>query len=196
MDSDKTLEEVSKLPYEVLADRTLTTQDHLFKLIIIGDTGVGKSCLMKRIRDNEFKQEHQVTIGVEFGSFGLKVDGKIIKLQIWDTAGQESFKSVTRIFYRGAHCVFLTYDVTREDTFVNLSQWLSEVKQHATEDVRVYMVGNKGDLEDQREVTHERALEMAKADKIHRVFETSAKTGDNVEELFATVARELYIQAK
>ena len=196
MDSDKTLEEVTKLPYEVLADRTLTTQDRLFKLIIIGDTGVGKSCLMKRIMDNEFKQEHQVTIGVEFGSFGLKVDGKIIKLQIWDTAGQESFKSVTRIFYRGAHCVFLTYDVTREDTFVNLSQWLSEVKQHATEDVRVYMVGNKGDLEDQREVTHERALEMAKANKIHRVFETSAKTGANVEELFATVARELYIQAK
>ena len=196
MDSEKTLEEISKMPYEVVADRALTTQDHLFKLIIIGDTGVGKSCLMKRIMDNEFKQEHQVTIGVEFGSFGLKIDGKIIKLQIWDTAGQESFKSVTRIFYRGAHCVFLTYDVTREDTFVNLSQWLSEVKQHATEDVRVYMVGNKGDIEDQREVTHERALEMAKANKIHRVFETSAKTGANVEELFATVARELYIQAK
>ena len=82
--------------------------------------------------------------------------------------------------------------MTREDTFVNLSQWLSEVKQHATEDVRVYMIGNKGDLADQREVTRERAVEMAKANKIHRVFETSAKTGDNVEEVFATVARELY----
>ena len=116
---------------------------------------------MKRIMDNEFKSEHQVTIGVEFGSFGLKIKDKIVKLQIWDTAGQESFKSVTRIFYKGAHCVFLTYDVTREETFVNLNQWLSEVRQHANEDVRVYMVGNKSELEDQREVTYDRAVEMA-----------------------------------
>ena len=116
------------MTHEVITDKSLTTQDHLFKLIIIGDTGVGKSCLMKRVMDNEFKVEHQVTIGVEFGSFGLKVDEKIIKLQIWDTAGQESFKSVTRIFYRGAHCVFLTYDVTREETFANLSDWLNEIR--------------------------------------------------------------------
>lgn len=137
----------------MIADKSLATQDHLFKLIIIGDTGVGKSCLMKRVMDNEFKAEHQVTIGVEFGSFGLKVDGKVLKLQIWDTAGQESFKSVTRIFYRGAHCVFLTYDVTREETFVNLLDWLKEIKQHASEDVRVYLIGNKSEMEDQREVT-------------------------------------------
>ena len=94
-----------------------------------------------------------MTIGVEFGSFGLKVDEKIIKLQIWDTAGQESFKSVTRIFYRGAHCVFLTYDVTREETFANLSDWLNEIRQHASEDVRIYLIGNKSEMEDQREVT-------------------------------------------
>ena len=92
--------------------------------------------------------------------------------------------------------MFLTYDVTREETFTNLSQWLSEVKQHATEDVRIYMVGNKSEMEEQREVTYERAVEMAKANKIHRVFETSAKTGYNVEELFASVAKELYVQAK
>jgi small GTP-binding protein len=98
--------------------------------------------------DNEFKAEHQVTIGVEFGSFGMRVDGKVLKLQIWDTAGQESFKSVTRIFYRGAHCVFLTYDVTREETFVNLLDWLKEIKQHASEDVRVYLIGNKSEMED------------------------------------------------
>lgn len=74
-----------KMPFEVIGDKALTTQDHLFKLIIIGDTGVGKSCLMKRVMDNEFKQEHQVTIGVEFGSFGIKIDNQVIKLQIWDT---------------------------------------------------------------------------------------------------------------
>ena len=79
------LEDIQKVAYEVITDKALNTQDHLFKLIIIGDTGVGKSCLMKRVMDNEFKTEHQVTIGVEFGSFGLKVEGKVIKLQIWDT---------------------------------------------------------------------------------------------------------------
>jgi GTPase SAR1 family protein len=111
-------------------------------------------------------------------------------------AGQESFKSVTRIFYRGAHCVFLTYDVTRDETFVNLIDWLREIKQHAAEDVRVYLIGNKAEMEDQREVTFERALEFAREQKIHLTFETSAKTGLNVEEVFATVARELYIQVK
>ena len=151
---------------------------------------------MKRVMDNEFKAEHQVTIGVEFGSFGLKVDGKVIKLQIWDTAGQESFKSVTRIFYRGAHCVFLTYDVTREETFVNLLEWLKEIKQHASEDVRVYLIGNKSEMEEQREVTMQRALEFAREYKLHKVFETSAKTGYNVEEVFALVAKELYLQLK
>ncbi len=85
MESKAALEKVQRMSYEVLNDRALTTQDYLFKLIIIGDTGVGKSCLMKRIMDNEFKSEHQVTIGVEFGSFGVKVEDKIIKLQIWDT---------------------------------------------------------------------------------------------------------------
>jgi small GTP-binding protein len=138
-----------------------------------------------------------VTIGVEFGSFGLRLDGgKIIKLQIWDTAGQESFKSVTRIFYRGAHCVFLTYDVTREETFVNLLDWLKEIKQHASEEVRVYLIGNKSEMEEQREVTFQRALEFANEYKLHKVFETSAKTGYNVEEVFATVAKELYMQVK
>ena len=116
-------------PYEPIADKTQQQEhDHMFKLIIIGDTGVGKSCLMKRVMDEEFRQEHQVTIGVEFGSYGVRIDGKIIKLQIWDTAGQESFKSVTRIFYRGANCVFLTYDLTRDDTFVSLGEWLKDVK--------------------------------------------------------------------
>jgi small GTP-binding protein len=116
-------------PYEHIADKTLQQEhDHMFKLIIIGDTGVGKSCLMKRVMDDEFRQEHQVTIGVEFGSYGVRIDGKIIKLQIWDTAGQESFKSVTRIFYRGANCVFLTYDLTRDETFVSLGEWLKDVK--------------------------------------------------------------------
>ena len=117
----------------------------MFKQVIIGDTGVGKSCLLARVMDNAFKLEHQVTIGVEFGAFAIKVDEKVIKLQIWDTAGQESFRSVTRIFYKGANLVFLCYDITREDTFRNLKTWLSDIRQHASEDVVIYLIGSKSD---------------------------------------------------
>ena len=186
------LEELKKQPYEVIADKTLSNQDHLFKLIIIGDTGVGKSCLLSRVMDNDFKEEHNVTIGVEFGSFVIKVDGKIVKLQIWDTAGQESFRSITRIFYRGAHCVFLTYDVTRDDTFLDVVDWLKEAKQHSNPDILLYLIGNQADLEDDRQVTRDRAIEFQKNSKIDAFFETSAKTGINVEEVFALAAKQLY----
>ena len=107
--------------------------------------------------DDEFKVEHQVTIGVEFGSFAIKMDEKIIKLQIWDTAGQESFRSVTRIFYKGANVVFLCFDLTREDTFNNLQNWLNDIRQHADEEILVYLIGSKLDLVDQREVDKETA---------------------------------------
>ena len=147
---------------------------------------------MKRIMDNSFESEHQVTIGVEHGSCGLKISNSIIKLQIWDTAGQESFRSVTRIFYRGAHCVFLAYDCTRDETFANLIEWLKEIQQHASEDVRIYLIGNKTDMEEQREITFERAVEFAKEHNIHKVFETSAKTGDSVVDVFACAGKELF----
>ena len=143
--------------------------------------------------DNEFKIEHQVTIGVEFGSFACKIDDKVVKLQIWDTAGQESFRSITRIFYRGAHCVFLTYDITRDETFVNVKEWLVEVKQHASSDILIYLIGNKCDFDDEREVSKEKAIEFCKQYKIDKFFETSAKTGQQVEEVFSLAAKELYI---
>ena len=143
-------DELASIPYEVIHDKQLSTQDHLFKQVIIGDTGVGKSCLLARVMDSQFKVEHQVTIGVEFGAFAIKVDEKVIKLQIWDTAGQESFRSVTRIFYKGAHLVFLCYDITREDTFRNLKTWLNDIRQHASDNVLVYLIGSKADLVDDR----------------------------------------------
>ena len=164
----------------------------MFKLIIIGASGVGKSCLMKRVMDGEFKDEHQVTIGVEFGSYGLKLGEKLIKMQVWDTAGQESYKSVTRIFYRGAHCVFLTYDITRQETFKDLTEWLREVRQHAAEDVLIYTVGNKADMEDARQVNINEAIDFAKSQNISKCFETSAKTGEVVEEVFSCAGKDIY----
>ena len=105
--------------------------DCLFKIIIIGDTGVGKSCLLSRLTENTFNEEHNVTIGVEFGNFVLKIADKVIKLQIWDTAGQESFRSITRIFYRGAHLVVCAYDITNSESFENVREWVREVDQNA-----------------------------------------------------------------
>ena len=101
---------------------------------------------------------------------------------------------MTRIFYRGAHCVFLTYDITRDETFENLRSWLKEIKQHAAEDVRIYLIGNKSELESAREVNFDRAVEFARQNGIHKCFETSAKTGQNVEEVFSCSGKELYQQ--
>ena len=152
-----------KMPYEIITDVSdLTSSDHnsLFKVIIIGDSGVGKSCLMQRVTTNEFKQDHEVTVGVEFGSLVIKLEQQIFKLQIWDTAGQENFKSITKIFYKGAHCVLLTYDLTKRYTFENLEQWHEEVCTLCEPDVIVILVGNQKDREEHREVSVQEARDF------------------------------------
>ena len=120
-----------KMPYEIVKpanQRDASAGDSnehssLFKVIIIGDSAVGKSCLMHRVTQNEFIMDHEVTVGVEFGSLMIRLEEQLFKLQIWDTAGQESFKSITKIFYKGAHCVLLAYDITRRSTFESLQIW-------------------------------------------------------------------------
>ena len=131
--------------------------------------GVGKSSLLMRLTENEFREEYEVTVGVEFGAFLMQIDDKIIKLQIWDTAGQESFKSLNKIFYRGSHCVFLVYDITREETFTNIEDWLKEVKTNTGNDCMTYLVGNQVDNEDSREVTIDKANNYARQAGISQV---------------------------
>ena len=114
--------------HEVIVDKTQTYHDALFKIIIIGDSGIGKSCVLKRLMEDDFKDDHDVTVGVEFGSHLIKVEDKILKLQVWDTAGQESFRSITKIFYRGAHVVILAYSIISAMSFENLTDWLREVR--------------------------------------------------------------------
>ena len=133
---------------------------------------------------------------MEFGSFVLRIEDKIIKLQIWDTAGQESFKSITKIFYRGAHCVFLTYDITREETFTNLSDWLKEVKIQSGPEVFLFLVGNQLDRQADREVVPEKAQQYMKEEGLHYFVETSAKTPINVEKVFVDAAKRLYVYYK
>lgn len=125
--SESAIQEIRQMPYEII-DPKFSQSDFLFKLIIVGDSAVGKSCLMQRVTTNEFLEDHEVTVGVEFGTLIVKLESQVFKLQIWDTAGQESFKSITKIFYRGAHCVCLCYDITRMDTFLNLETWIREAK--------------------------------------------------------------------
>ncbi|CUV04148.1 unnamed protein product [Cryptosporidium hominis] len=164
--------------------------DYLFKYIIIGDTAVGKSCLLLQFTDRRFRVDHDLTIGVEFGARIINLDAKKIKLQIWDTAGQESFRSITRSYYRGAAGALLVYDITRRDTFNHLSKWLNDVKRNATPNMTIILVGNKSDL-DRREVTTEEGVEFAEQNGL-LFIETSAKTSNNVEEAFLKVAEKIY----
>jgi len=165
--------------------------DYMFKYIIIGDTGVGKSCLLLQFTDKRFRTDHDLTIGVEFGARLISIDGKAIKLQIWDTAGQESFKSITRSYYRGAIGALLVYDVTRRETFNHLEHWLREAKEHDRDDRMVIMlIGNKSDLGNQREVSEEEGKKFASEHGLHFI-ETSAKTAVNVELAFINTAREI-----
>lgn len=165
---------------------------YLFKYIIIGDTGVGKSCLLLQFTDKRFQPVHDLTIGVEFGARMITVaDAQQVKLQIWDTAGQESFRSITRSYYRGAAGALLVYDITRRDTFQHLSRWLEEAKQHAHPNMVILLIGNKNDLEHRRAVSFEEG--KAFADQNGLLFlETSAKTAYNVEQAFLKTAEQIY----
>jgi Ras-related protein Rab-2A len=162
---------------------------YLFKYIIIGDTGVGKSCLLLQFTDKRFRHDHDLTIGVEFGARLMTIENKPIKLQIWDTAGQESFRSITRSYYRGATGALLVYDISRRDSFNHVSRWLSEAREYGNKDMVIMLIGNKCDL-DRRVVSYEEGADFARKNGL--VFqETSAKTAQNVEEAFVSTAQKI-----
>jgi len=162
--------------------------DYFFKILLIGDSGVGKSCLLLRFADDSWTDSHISTIGVDFKIKTLNCDGKVIKLQIWDTAGQERFRTITSSYYRGAQGIILVFDCTDMDSFNNVKQWLGEIDRYACENVNKLLVGNKVDLVSGRVVDKNVATEFAESMSIPYI-ETSAKNASGVEEAFMLMAR-------
>eukprot|EP01056_Protomagalhaensia_sp_Gyna25_P004116 Protomagalhaensia_sp_Gyna_25__4115@NODE_372_length_3667_cov_82_937431_g286_i0_p2_GENE_NODE_372_length_3667_cov_82_937431_g286_i0NODE_372_length_3667_cov_82_937431_g286_i0_p2_ORF_typecomplete_len212_score37_37Ras/PF00071_22/2_7e65Roc/PF08477_13/1_7e25Arf/PF00025_21/8_4e17MMR_HSR1/PF01926_23/3_4e07Gtr1_RagA/PF04670_12/4_1e07RsgA_GTPase/PF03193_16/1_7RsgA_GTPase/PF03193_16/0_005GTP_EFTU/PF00009_27/8_6e06SRPRB/PF09439_10/9_5e06FeoB_N/PF02421_18/0_00015Dynamin_N/PF00350_23/2_9Dynamin_N/PF00350_23/5_7 len=162
--------------------------NHLLKLVLIGDTGVGKSCLLLRFADDTFTDSYISTIGVDFRFRTIDIDGKIVKLQIWDTAGQERFKTITSAYYRGADGIVIVYDCTNEATFASIDNWVNEVKKFTDENVPKILVGCKNDLRDKSQVTEEMISNKAKELGIDYV-ETSAKDATNVQEPFIRISQ-------
>ncbi|KAI5787083.1 P-loop containing nucleoside triphosphate hydrolase protein [Geopyxis carbonaria] len=172
--------------------------DYIAKVVNIGDSGCGKSSLTVRLCEGRFNPTHDVTIGVDFGSRIIPVSpDKKIKLQVWDTAGQESFRAITKSYFRGATGALLVYDVTRRETFEHVTEWLDELRSVAVPNISIILVGNKTDLvegenEGRRLVSSEEARAWAERNGLKAYVETSAKTGEQVEQAFVECAQEIY----
>lgn len=165
--------------------------DYQFKIVLIGDSGVGKSNLLMRFTRNEFNLESKSTIGVEFATKNVQVDSKTVKAQIWDTAGQERYRAITNAYYRGAGGALLVYDISKRPSFTNLAHWLSELREHAGQGIVVMVVGNKSDLETKREVDTEEASQFCQKNGLFFI-ETSALNASNVDAAFEKILSEIY----
>ena len=157
--------------------------NYLLKYVIVGDASVGKSNLLLRYSHGQFREEYQLTIGVEFGSNNIVIDNSVFRIQIWDTAGQENFRSITRSYYKNSACALIVYDITNRASFESLADWIEDCKNSSPKTVFMVLIGNKCDLEHNREINEEEGREFAEKNGM-LFFETSAKTGQNVEEVF------------
>ena len=166
--------------------------DLSFKLIVIGDSGVGKSCLTNMATKNIFEETYNATIGFEFFTFNVKLNGKIIKLQIWDTCGQELYRSLITNFYRNSSLAIIVYSVTDRPSFENIDLWYKELRTHSNPNVKVFLIGNKIDLDDERKIQTEEGEKYADQYKINKFFESSAKSGFNAKKIFIEAAKLLY----
>ena len=168
-----------------------TSYDMIFKIVLIGDSSVGKTNMLSRYISNEYDPNSQSTIGVELSTKNYKFDNDEVKVQLWDTAGQEKYRSITSSYYKGAQGCLLVYDITRKATFENIDKWYSELKSGADNDINAILVGNKCDLENERQVTVEEAQKKAKLFNM-AFMETSALNGTNIEKAFNELVSSVY----
>lgn len=165
--------------------------DFLFKIILIGDSNVGKTCVVQNFKSGLFSERQQNTIGVDFTVRTLDIDGKKVKMQVWDTAGQERFRTITQSYYRSAHGAMIAYDITRRSTFDSVTHWIQEVELYGATNIVLVLIGNKCDLESERKVLFQDSCNLANERGVLAALETSAKESQNVEDAFMLMAREL-----
>ena len=182
---------MSDLNCQILSD-DFSNFDLSFKIILVGDSGVGKSCLSIKASRNYFEDFYSPTVGFEFLTFNVKVEDQNIKLQIWDTCGQEVYRSLISSFYRSASLAIIVYSIDSEESFSNIEKWLNDIKSQSNPNIKIFLIGNKADLEDKRQVTKESGENFFKQNKLSYFTETSAKTGFNVQNVFIEVAKVLY----
>ena len=174
--------------YEILSE-DVAQVNFSFKIIVIGDSAVGKSCLALRGTKNHFRDFYFPTIGFEFLSFNIRIKDKIVKLQIWDTCGQEAYRSLISSFYKNSSLAIIVYSIDNEQSFYNLETWLDEIKTQTHPDLKIFLIGNKADLEDKRVVQKSTAEELVKERNINLFLETSAKSGQNAQLVFVKAAK-------
>ena len=163
----------------------------MFKVVLVGDSFVGKTNIMSKYLKNEFHEDSKATVGVEFGSKQFNIEGHAIKAQIWDTAGQERYKAITSAYYKGAKGAFVVYDITRKASFDSIDKWVSDLTSAADKKLTIVVIGNKSDLEDQRQITKEQGEEKSR--KLDVAFmETSAFSGENLDKAFEMMMNEIF----
>ncbi len=169
--------------------------DYLFKVLLLGDSDVGKSSLILRYTEETFNSKLVNSIGVDFKMKKKEIDGKVIKVQIWDTAGHERFRSITYSYYRGANAIIIVFDLSDKKSFISITEWLKQIEKHAKENVFKFLVGNKSDLVEERKVTYEEAKQYADEHELPYI-ETSAKEGININELFDSSIKSFLTNSK
>ena len=187
----QTIKRTKDYKYEILPEE-YTQYDLSYKIIVIGDSGVGKSCLTTKATKNIFNTAYNSTIGFEFYSFNIKINDKTMKLQIWDTCGQELYKSLITNFYRNSSLAIMVYAINKQETFDNIDIWLKDLRMYSNPDAKVFLIGNKVDLENQREVNRADGEKYANMNQLNYFCETSAKTGFNAQKIFIEAGKILY----
>ena len=180
-----------KIEAELLPD-DYNKYDYSFKMIVVGDAGVGKSCLTSKASKGIFEETYAATIGFEFLAFNVKLNDKVVKLQIWDTCGREIYRSLISSFYKNSSLAMMVYAINNKESFTHIESWLKEVKLQSNPDVKIFLIGNKSDLEEERKVSKEEANIFKEENGINFFSETSAKSGINAKEVFIEAAKLLY----